>query len=64
MIQIIHKTDVIYRIYTIQVKPATRTKQRKIAPNPNPSPNNTYLAQLLTTGKIGFLSDIEYTTCL
>ncbi|XP_022339863.2 MLX-interacting protein-like isoform X2 [Crassostrea virginica] len=31
------------------VKPATRTKQRKIAPNPNPSPNNTYLAQLLTT---------------
>lgn len=34
-----------------QVKPATRTKQRKIAPNPTPSPNNTYLAQLLTTGK-------------
>lgn len=32
------------------VKPATRTKQRKIAPNPTPSPNNTYLAQLLTTG--------------
>lgn len=32
------------------VKPATRMKQRKIAPNPTPSPNNTYLAQLLTTG--------------
>lgn len=34
-----------------QVKPATRMKQRKIAPNPTPSPNNTYLAQLLTTGE-------------
>ncbi|XP_048767444.2 MLX-interacting protein-like isoform X2 [Ostrea edulis] len=32
------------------VKPATRPKQRMIAPNPPPSTNNTYLAQLLTTG--------------
>ncbi|XP_061196266.1 MLX-interacting protein-like isoform X2 [Saccostrea echinata] len=31
-------------------KPATRPKQRMIAPTPAPSANNTYLAQLLTTG--------------
>lgn len=44
-----------------QVKPATRTKQRKIAPNPTPSPNNTYLAQLLTTGEFCWFSTIRST---